>query len=147
MNSCALSSSWRIIIILLQTSAQPPSFTLPAAWLPGSRSTRSPAGGAGRASEGEAGRAGRGKALDPSVQQSKPQRPQSWPLRPCLSASRLMAYLSPPTPPPATPAFFPVPWHASTHTHLRAFGQTTPFPTVLSGPWQDWLLRVTRGSA
>ena len=36
-----------------------------------------------------------GKALGPSVQQTKPQRPQSWPLRPCLSASRIMAYLSP----------------------------------------------------
>lgn len=110
------------------TSNLSPASFIHGSRLPGSRSTCSPACLRGREGlrEGEAGCAGRGKALGPGLQQTKPQPPQSWPLRPCFLASRLIAYLSPPTPPPATPAFFPELWHASTHTHLRAFGKTTP---------------------
>ena len=74
MNSCALPSSWRIIIILLQTSAQPPSFTAPGC-LAAAALARPPACGAGRASE--KGRLGEGTdGKTPSVFFQVP-----WPLR------------------------------------------------------------------
>lgn len=124
MNSCALSSLSRIIITLLQTSAQPPSF-MALGRLAAPAHVHQPASWGLR----ERGWSEAGQVLPvpwPHSQPTRPQPPQNWPSLPPGLQSHVLPL--PSLLPPATPASFLFLWHTKTHPSLRT---CRPIPTPL----------------